>query len=478
MEGQLYIDGCFSGASDGNRFEVLNPYNLELVGRQAMASAEDIERAIGGAVLAFKTYKKTTAYQRAQWLRKLYQLTLEAQDEIARVMTLEQGKPLSEARAEVLYAASYLQWYAEEGIRVYGSLIPSHIQDLRMQVLKGPVGPVGIITPWNFPLAMFVRKLAPALAAGCTVVVKPAEQTPLTAVKFFELVHQVGFEQGVCQLITGDGPTIGKAMMAHPGIAKVSFTGSTEVGQLLASQSGQTLKKLSLELGGHAPLIVFDDADLSKAVQGTLDSKFRNCGQVCIATNRVLVQRGIYEAYKAALIARVSALTVGDGMQGVDLGPIIDPAGYGKIADHVADAIAKGAQLECGGRGYRTLPGNSGGYAFEPTVLASVTSGMKIFSEETFGPVVPITVFDTFDEAIDLANKTPFGLAAYCFTESLSQAHRAMEALEYGMVGVNTGRISAAQVPFGGVKMSGYGREGGQQGIEDYLVTKYAAIQL
>lgn len=470
--GLLYINGAFAPASTGDTFPVTNPSNLEVIGHQAAASSADIAIAIEGAVVAFRTFSKTSAYDRAKSLRTLHGLMIDHQRQLAETMTLEQGKPLHEALVEVNYAASYVQWYAEEALRIQGDILQSHMPQVKMHVLKEPIGPVGIITPWNFPLAMFVRKLAPALAAGCTVVVKPAEQTPFTAVKFFELIHACGFEPGVCQLITGDAPTIGAAMMQHPGIAKVSFTGSTEVGQLLASQSGQTLKKLSLELGGHAPLIVFDDAKLEMAVQGTLDSKFRNCGQVCIATNRVLVQRGILDQYVEALKASVSKLTTGDGFSGADLGPLIDAQGYKKVERHVADAMKRGAKLVVGGQG---LP-NQGGFFYAPTILSDVTGDMLIFNEETFGPIVPICVFDTEAEALSIANGTPFGLAAYVFTESLGRAHRVSEGLQFGMVGVNTGRISAAQAPFGGVKMSGYGREGGHYGIEDYLVTKYVAF--
>ncbi len=477
ISGLMYINGVFTSSIDAKTFPVVNPYTLETIGTQASAHQEDILNAIEGAVEAFKAFKRTTALERAKLLRKLYQGMIEEQHSLAQIMTLEQGKPYAEALTEVHYAASYVEWYAEEALRIHGDILQSHIPLVKMQVLKEAIGPVGIITPWNFPLAMFVRKMAPALAAGCTVVVKPAEQTPLTAVKFFEIVDAVGFAQGVCQLLTGDAPLIGQAMMAHPGIAKVSFTGSTEVGQLLATQSGQTLKKLSLELGGHAPLIVFEDCDLEKAIQGTMDSKFRNCGQVCIATNRVLVQKSIVEQYTKKLVERVKGLKIGNGLEQVDLGPIIDVHGFNKISSHVENALEMGAHLLCGGKGYRSaMETERGGYMYMPTVLVSVTPEMKIFNEETFGPVIPITVFETEEEAIALANQTPFGLAAYAFTEQLGRTYRLMDGLAYGMVGINTGRISAAQAPFGGVKMSGYGREGGHYGIEDYLVTKYVAI--
>ena len=477
IQGLMYINGEFKVSKDRGSFIVKNPYTLETIGTQADCCDEDLESALEGAVTAFSRYKSTSAYERARLLRSLHRLMLEEQATLAEMITLENGKPLTEALTEVMYAAGYIEWYAEEALRINGEILQSHVPKVKMHVLKEPIGPVGIITPWNFPLAMFVRKLAPALAAGCTVVVKPAEQTPLTAFKFFELIDRVGFEPGVCQLVTGDAPTIGKAMMAHPKIAKVSFTGSTEVGQLLASQSGLTLKKLSLELGGHAPLLVFDDCNLDKAVQGALDSKFRNCGQVCIATNRVLVQSSILTAFTDKLVERVNQLKIGNGLEGVDLGPLIDEVGFNKVKSHVRDAIALGAHLECGGEGYRVEQGDLlGGFLFQPTVLTSVTTSMKVFNEETFGPILPIISFESEEEAIELANQTPFGLASYAFTEQLGRAHRLMEGLAYGMVGINTGKISAAQAPFGGVKMSGYGREGGSYGLEDYLVTKYVAI--
>lgn len=475
IKGNLYINGLFKEASNDAYFEVLNPYTLECIGHQANASEKDIETALEGSVKAFESWHKTTAYERAKYLRKLDQLMKENEEALASIMTLEQGKPLSEAITEVRYAASYVTWYAEEGIRVSGDIIePSHT-GFQYQVKHMPVGPVGIITPWNFPLAMFVRKMAPALAAGCTVVVKPAKQTPLTAVKFFELVHQAGFPEGVCQLLTGEASKIGNAMMANEKIRKISFTGSTEIGKKLMAESAKTLKKLSLELGGHAPFIVFEDADLEKAAQGAIDSKFRNCGQVCIATNRVLVHKSVEKAFTELLLNKVKNLKYGDGFTQVDMGPIIDQAGFMKIKGQVEDAIAKGATCIFGGHGSRALEG-VGGYLMEPTILSNVTSEMVIAHEETFGPVLPIMTFQTDEEAMAIANNTPYGLASYFFTESLRRSIKIADALEYGMVGVNTGRISAAQAPFGGIKMSGFGREGGKYGIEDYLITKYIAI--
>ena len=471
ITGKLFINNVFKDSKDGKSFEVLNPYSLDKIGYQADASLEDINEAIDGSIKAFETWKNTTAYYRAGFLRKLLHLMQTKEHEIAEVMTLEQGKPLSEAVGEVRYAASYVAWYAEEGIRVQGDLLAPNQDHSKLSVTRMPVGPVGIITPWNFPLAMFVRKMAPALAAGCTVVVKPAEQTPLTAVKFFELIHEAGFPVGVCQLLTGEPSRIGGALMAAQGIRKISFTGSTEVGKMLMKQASDTLKKVSLELGGHAPFVVFEDADLDMAAQGAVESKFRNCGQVCVATNRVLVQRSVYNAFMEKLIERASKLTFGDGFTNVDMGPIIDRDGFEKVLSHVEDAKHKGATVLLGGK-----PVNgTGGYLFEPTVLTNVTSEMRIAKEETFGPVLPVFVFDTEEEAIQMANDTPFGLAAYFYTESLSRSIRVSERLEYGMIGLNTGRVSAAQAPFGGVKMSGFGREGGYYGIEEYLVLKYVA---
>lgn len=476
IKGNLYINGSFRESTSNTTFEVINPYTLACIGNQATASDEDIQEALLGATASFKSWKNTTAYERASLLRKLDKLMRDHEDALAETMTLEQGKPLAEALVEVRYAASYVTWYAEEGIRLTGDLLEPSAPRLQYQVKREPVGPVGIITPWNFPLAMFVRKMAPALAAGCTVIVKPASQTPLTAVKFFELVHEAGFPPGVCQLLTGSSSKIGNALMEDASIRKVSFTGSTEVGKTLMAQSANTLKKLSLELGGHAPFIVFDDANLDKAAQGAVDSKFRNCGQVCIATNRVLVHQSVEEAFIEKLLPRVRALTFGDGFTNVDMGPIIDEKGFNKIASQVNDALAKGAKCLCGGKGYRTNNGK-GGYIFEPTVLANVTESMLIASQETFGPILPIMTFETDEEAIAIANGTPFGLASYFYSDSLSRSVEISDALEYGMVGVNTGRISASQAPFGGVKMSGFGREGGSYGIEEYLVLKYVAIQ-
>lgn len=477
MQGKLYIDGAFTDASDGATFTVQDPFSLETIGTQAAATATDLDRAIASSENAFGLWRKKTAPERAALLRSFATKLDEAQEEIARIMTQEQGKPLAEARGEIAYARSYVTWYAEEALRVNGDLIPSSAANTRLKVLKEPVGPVGIITPWNFPIAMFVRKLAPALAAGCTAIVKPPRVTPFTAVKVFELLHEVGFPKGVVQLVTGNSGLIGDKFLDAPGIRKISFTGSTEVGVQLMAGAAKTLKKLSLELGGHAPLLVFDDAEMALAVEGTINAKFRNCGQVCIAANRAYVQKSILSDYLDALVPAVNKLTQGSGLETVDMGPIIDEKAFRKIEGHVADALAKGATLVTGGKGERALEGR-GGYFFAPTILTDVTPDMRIMQEETFGPVLPIATFDSEEEAIALANDTPFGLAAYFFSGGLSRVTRVEEELAYGMVGVNTGRISAAQAPFGGIKMSGFGREGGPYSIEEYLQTKYIATQI
>lgn len=471
-----YYDGHFQDADTSQRFEVKNPFDGTVVGTAVMSDSVAIEKALESANKGFESWSKFSGKERGALLYKLYQKVIENSEELAQVMTLEQGKPLREARVEVHYGASFIKWYAEEATRIYGDVLEANHKNQRILVLKEPVGPVGIITPWNFPLAMITRKLAPAIAAGCSVLVKPAEETPLTAFVLFQLIHSVGFPPGVLNLITGNPVEIGKGMMDHFGLRKVSFTGSTEVGQLLVSQSSQTMKKLSLELGGHAPLIIFDDADITKAVQGTLDSKFRNCGQVCIATNRVFVQRAIYPQYITALKKAVENLQMGSGLLDVDLGPVINKSGYEKIEAHVKDALDKGAELIMGGGGEAL--GEDYGFFYQPTIISDVNQHMRLMQEETFGPVVPITLFDTEEEAVTLANHSPFGLASYFFTENLSRSHRVQEALQYGMVGVNTGKISAEQVPFGGVKMSGYGREGGYYGLEEFLHTKYVCIGL
>jgi len=405
-----------------------------------------------------------------QWLRLIQQHT----EDLAALITAEGGKPLAEARGEVAYGASFVEWFAEEGKRAYGETVPSPAADKRLLVIKQPVGVCAAITPWNFPLAMITRKVAPALAAGCTVVVKPAGQTPLTALALARLAEAAGFPAGVFNLVTGDPAAIGGALTASPVVRKLSFTGSTEVGRLLMAQSAPTLKKLSLELGGNAPFIVFDDADLDQAVAGALAAKYRNSGQTCVCANRFLVQAGIHDAFAARLAEQVAALVVGDGSEpGTQQGPLIDANALAKVEAHVADALEKGARLLTGGH-----PHPRGGNFFEPTVLAGVTPAMRVAREETFGPVAPLFRFETEAEAIQMANATEYGLAAYFYSRDVARCFRVGEALEYGMVGINTGLISNEVAPFGGIKQSGLGREGSRHGLDEYLELKYLCFDL
>ncbi|PIE77041.1 MAG: succinate-semialdehyde dehydrogenase (NADP(+)) [Clostridiales bacterium] len=477
MNGKLYIGGKFCEAADGATFDVVNPYNLKKIGEQAAATKADVVRAIDFAETGFASLKALTAHRRADLLRKLYAAMLANEKEIAETMTEEQGKPLKEAIGEVRYAASYVQWYAEEGIRVQGDILAPSSSKMRLHVLREPVGPVALITPWNFPLAMMVRKLAPAIAAGCSVIAKPAGQTPFTAVKFFQLIDQVGFPEGSCQLLTGSAELIGEVLLDDFRIRKLSFTGSTEVGKRLAQKSAATLKRVSMELGGHAPLIIFSDADIKKAVKGAVLSKYLNSGQACIASNRLYVHTAIKADFVAALTESVRGLKVGNGMENADIGPVIDQNAYQKIALHVDDACAKGGKVLTGGQGYRAIDG-AGGYLYPATLLDDVDDQMLIVNEETFGPVLPILTFEDDDDVIRRANATPYGLAAYAYTESLTRATKVMESLEFGMIGINTPGLGAVQTPFGGVKMSGYGREGGKYGIEEYLQTKIVNIGL
>ncbi|MGB4673234.1 MAG: NAD-dependent succinate-semialdehyde dehydrogenase, partial [Azovibrio sp.] len=431
-------------------------------------------RAIAAAAAALPAWRERTAKARAQvllqWLRLIQQHT----EDLAALITAEGGKPLAEARGEVAYGASFVEWFAEEGKRAYGETVPSPAADKRLLVIKQPVGVCAAITPWNFPLAMITRKVAPALAAGCTVVVKPAGQTPLTALALARLAEAAGFPAGVFNLVTGDPAAIGGALTASPVVRKLSFTGSTEVGRLLMAQSAPTLKKLSLELGGNAPFIVFDDADLDQAVAGALAAKYRNSGQTCVCANRFLVQAGIHDAFAARLAEQVAALVVGDGSEpGTQQGPLIDANALAKVEAHVADALEKGARLLTGGH-----PHPRGGNFFEPTVLAGVTPAMRVAREETFGPVAPLFRFETEAEAIQMANATEYGLAAYFYSRDVARCFRVGEALEYGMVGINTGLISNEVAPFGGIKQSGLGREGSRHGLDEYLELKYLCFDL
>ena len=479
MEFKMYINGEWKESHDGKYFEVINPADGEIVGKAPMGGKAETQQAISSAYEAFSEWSKLPAKKRSKYLKKWYELIIEEKEEIGRLMTLEQGKPLGEAVGEVLYAASFVDWYSEEGKRVYGETIPGDSENKRILVHKQPVGVVAAITPWNFPAAMITRKMAPALAAGCTVIVKPAFRTPLTAIKLFQLLEKAGFPKGVANLVTGSAREIGDAMMEDGRVRKITFTGSTEVGKLLMSKAAETVKNISLELGGHAPLIVFEDADLDKAVEGTLASKFRNGGQVCIATNRIYVQEGMKDKFIEKLASRARELRIGNGLEsGVNIGPVINRAGYKKIKEHIEDAVSKGAKIEVGGKGIHEGEHGDAGYFFEPTVLSSINEHMLIMKEETFGPVVPVATFETEEEVIKLANNTNYGLAAYVFTQSLSRGLRVSEALEYGIVGLNDGKPSAAQAPFGGFKESGLGREGGHFGIEEFLEVKYISIDL
>ncbi|MEZ5615418.1 MAG: NADP-dependent succinate-semialdehyde dehydrogenase [Rhodocyclaceae bacterium] len=469
---QALIGGAWCDADSGAAFDVTNPAGGERLARVPDMGAAETRRAIEAAAAAWPAWRSRTAKERAAVLRKWFELMLAHSDDLALLMTGEQGKPLSEAKGEVAYAASFVEWFAEEAKRVYGDTIPATQADKRLIIVRQPVGVCAAITPWNFPAAMITRKVAPALAAGCTVVVKPAEQTPLTALALAELAQRAGFPAGVFNVVTGSAssaPMIGAELTGNPIVRKLSFTGSTEVGRLLMAQCAPTIKKLSLELGGNAPLIVFDDADLDAAVEGALASKYRNTGQTCVCANRLLVQDGIYDAFAARLAEAAKKMKVGAGTEaGVLQGPLIDAQALAKVEEHVADALAKGARVLTGGRRHAL-----GGTFYEPTVIADVTPEMKCAREETFGPVAPLFRFHTEAEAIALANATEFGLAAYFFSRDVARCFRVGEALEYGMVGVNTGIMSNEVAPFGGVKQSGIGREGSKYGIDEYLEIKY-----
>lgn len=473
MDYLMYINGENVGEALA-KIDVLNPANGQRVGSVPNGGKDEAIRAIEAASDSLANWSQITAYERSAYLKKLNALLHEHKDELGKIMTLEMGKPITQSVGEVIYAASFVEWYAEEAKRIYGETIPSHDPNKRMQVWKKPIGVVGAITPWNFPLAMITRKIAPALAAGCTVVVKPSRESPLTAMKFMELVKKAGFPAGVVNMITGSSSAIVGEMMADERVRKVTFTGSTEIGKLLIEQSAQTVKKLSLELGGHAPFIVLDDAKLDLAVEHVLASKFRNAGQTCVCANRIYVQEQVYEAFVEKFAKRVSEMKVGDGLdEAVEIGPLINEAGLEKVSLQVDDAVDKGATVVTGGS---KLKGE--GLFYKPTVLRDVDQSMDIMFEETFGPIAPIQRIKTDDEALELANSTPFGLAAYVFTESVSRGTRLIEGLDFGIIGWNDGLPSAAQAPFGGMKESGYGREGGKDGIEAFLETQYLSIGL
>jgi succinate-semialdehyde dehydrogenase / glutarate-semialdehyde dehydrogenase len=469
---QCYVDGQWVDAKSGETVKVTNPATGVVLGTVPSIGSLEARAAIEAASAAFPAWAARTAKDRAALLRKWHDLMLAHADDLATLMTAEQGKPLAEAKGEVLYAASFIEWFAEEGKRVYGDVIPGHQPDKRIFVLRQPVGVVAAITPWNFPAAMITRKAGPALAAGCTFVCKPAMQTPYSALAMAELAHRAGIPKGVFNVITGPAAAIGGEMTSNPIVRKLTFTGSTSVGKKLLAQCSDTLKKVSLELGGNAPFIVFDDADLDLAVQGAIASKYRNTGQTCVCANRLLVQEGVYDAFVAKLVEAVRKLRVGDGLQGAtDQGPLIDDKAIAKVEEHIADALAKGAQVALGGKRH-TL----GGTFFEPTVITQVKPDMLVAREETFGPVAPVFPFGTEADAVRMANDTEFGLASYFYTNDLTRAMRVAEKLEYGIVGLNTGLISTEVAPFGGVKESGVGREGSKYGILDYTELKYLCI--
>lgn len=471
-QGRTWLAGAWSESDSGEKTAVINPANGDVICEVPRMGRTETERAIIAAEVAQKSWKTLTAAARAAILKRWFDLIILHREDLARILTSEQGKPLAEARGEVTYGASFVEWFAEEAKRVYGETIPSPAGDRRLLVIKQPIGVTAAITPWNFPIAMITRKAAPALAAGCSMIIKPAEQTPLSAIALAVLAEEAGIPGGVLQVVTGKAREIGAVMCESPVVSKLSFTGSTQVGRILMRQCADTIKKLSLELGGNAPFIVFDDADLDAAAEGAMISKFRNAGQTCVCANRLFVQDGVFDAFAEKLAAKVSALKVGEGTaDGVTQGPLIDNAAIEKIESHVADAVKKGAILVQGGKRHAL-----GGTFFEPTVLAGVTADSLIFKEETFGPVAPLFRFKTDDEVIELANRTEFGLASYFYSRDIGRIWRVAEALEYGMVGVNTGMISNEVAPFGGVKQSGLGREGSHHGIDEYLEIKYIAM--
>ncbi|QNQ99610.1 succinate-semialdehyde dehydrogenase I [Pseudomonas oryzihabitans] len=469
---QAYVDGAWIDADSGAIVSVDNPATGETLGTIPKLGRAETKRAIDAANRALPAWRALTAKERSAKLRRWYELMIENQDDLGRLMTLEQGKPLAEAKGEIAYAASFIEWFAEEAKRIYGDTIPGHQADKRILVIKQPIGVTAAITPWNFPTAMITRKAGPALAAGCTMVIKPASQTPYSALALVELAERAGIPKGVLSVVTGSAADIGAELTESPIVRKISFTGSTEIGAKLMEQSAPTIKKLSLELGGNAPFIVFDDADLDKAVEGAIASKYRNAGQTCVCVNRLYIQDGVYDAFAEKFKAAVAKLKVGNGLEeGVTIGPLIDAKAAAKVKEHIDDAVSQGARVIAGGKAHA-----NGGSYFEPTILADVPRSAKVSKEETFGPLAPLFRFKDEAEVIELANDTEFGLASYFYARDLSRVFRVAEALEYGMVGINTGLISNEVAPFGGVKASGLGREGSKYGIEDYLEIKYLCL--
>lgn len=471
---EMYIDGQWTG-QELDRIQVVNPATDEGIASVPKGGEKEAKRAVDAAYRAFPTWSKKTADERSRFLSTWHRLIDEKREAIGELMTQEQGKPLKEAIGEVDYANGFISWYAEEGKRIYGETIPASHPNKRILVQKQPVGVVAAITPWNFPAAMITRKVAPALAAGCTVVIKPATQTPLTALKLAELAEKAGIPKGVINVVTGRSGPIGEAWLKDERVRKLTFTGSTEVGKLLMQGAADTVKKISLELGGHAPFIVMDDADLDKAVAGVIASKFRNAGQTCICANRIYVQESVVQTFTEKLSAAVARLQIGDGLsEGTEIGPLIDQQALRKVQDHVEDAKNKGGRVSVGGN----IHDSERGHYFVPTVISGATDDMLCMNEETFGPLAPVASFKEEAEVIERANHTPYGLAAYVFTENLSKAIRISESLEYGIIGLNDGAPSAPQAPFGGFKESGLGREGGRHGIEEFLETKYLSISI
>ncbi|HDR0627781.1 NAD-dependent succinate-semialdehyde dehydrogenase [Pasteurella multocida] len=475
LKTKAYINGEYVQAKDHKTFAVTNPANQQIICELPDLSAEETEYAIVCATQAQKKWQKVTPKERANLLRRWYNLVIENQEELAQLLSLEQGKPISESRGEILYGASFIEWFAEEAKRIYGDVLPQDKENHRLLVIKQGIGVVAAITPWNFPNAMITRKAAPAFAAGCAMVLKPAQETPLSALALAELAHQAGLPAGLFNVITSTRSVeIGKVLTEHPTIRKVTFTGSTRVGKILMAQSASTVKKLSLELGGNAPSIVFDDADLENAIEGIIASKFRNSGQTCVCTNRIYVQAGIYDRFVEQFSAKVTAFKVGSANEaGVNIGPLISQSAVNKIQEHIDDATSKGATLVVGGK-----PHTRGGTFFEPTVLRDVTQSMLVAKDETFAPLAPVFKFDTEEQVIAMANDTEFGLASYVYTQDISRIWRVSEALEYGIVGINEGLISNEMAPFGGVKESGLGREGSRYGIDEFLEIKYLCLKV
>ncbi|WP_152219255.1 NADP-dependent succinate-semialdehyde dehydrogenase [Pseudomonas sp. SCB32] len=469
---QAYIDGSWVDADGGKTINVNNPATNEIIGTVPKMGAAETRRAIEAADKALPAWRALTAKERANKLRKWFDLMIENQDDLARLMTIEQGKPLTEAKGEIAYAASFLEWFGEEAKRIYGDTIPGHQPDKRIIVIKQPIGVTAAITPWNFPSAMITRKAGPALAAGCTMVLKPASQTPYSALALAELAERAGIPKGVFSVVTGSAGEVGGELTSNPIVRKLTFTGSTEIGRQLMAECAKDIKKVSLELGGNAPFIVFDDADLDAAVEGALISKYRNNGQTCVCANRLYVQDGVYDAFVEKLKVAVAKLNIGNGLeQGITTGPLIDSKAVAKVEEHIADAVSKGAKILSGGK-----PHALGGTFFEPTILVDVPKSALVSKDETFGPLAPVFRFKDEAEVIAMSNDTEFGLASYFYARDLARVFRVAEQLEYGMVGINTGLISNEVSPFGGIKASGLGREGSKYGIEDYLEIKYLCL--